>query len=548
MATATSIQDASQLAQTDDPLLDLLLPLLPVEDQNQIFSSASSKLAAKDSVAKIRSLNLNSITDTTLQDQLQAEEEKISDKISNLTLKSYPQLLQSAIAVDDLLEQFDTFKTQANEFYESQFTYIDSELHHYLKLSNTEDGEKLGITTALDQQDVQQQKQYSNSSGNTPSQHISRYRRSSSINILRRSSINNKVEAHIYNDNGRRISNSHINTKQLLHSEQNAHQQEKTVEDAVTLLKNLDRIQDILELPSLTWACVNNGYYAEALDLASHTNRLSKRYSHVKVIQDLQQQVDEALKTMVVQLLRLLKESVKLPTLIKVISYLRRVAPFNTINSSNMMNLSDFSNPTPVSPTFDVATRQLQQLFLFSRLQYINDLLNSLEPLKKQSPEAYLKRYIESFREHVFVTVVGFRSVFSESSVDEESIRNNTSLTDNKLFSGTRNTEFSENLIASFIRTLYTKFYDTVCQIAPFIDDPSYRNSLFLQISYCSKSLGRVGADFWPSVQGPEDDDSEENKESSLSNQEEELKAMSKKEWISAVQKQLDINKHYISK
>ena len=97
---------------------------------------------------------------------------------------------------------------------------------------------------------------------------------------------------------------------------------------------------------------------------------------------------------MLVQLLRLLRETVKLPILIKVVSYLRRMKPFQGL---------------------DDVDRQLEQLYLVSRLQYIRTLLSSLEPLKKQSPETYLKRYIEVFREHVFVTIVGFRSVFPES-------------------------------------------------------------------------------------------------------------------------------------
>lgn len=94
------------------------------------------------------------------------------------------------------------------------------------------------------------------------------------------------------------------------------------------MLKNLEKIQDILELPNLVLACVNNGYYAEALDLAAHSARLSKRYNQVHIVQNIQAQVDDALKTMTVQLLQLLRESVKLPTLIKVVSYLRRLPPF----------------------------------------------------------------------------------------------------------------------------------------------------------------------------------------------------------------------------
>lgn len=56
---------------------------------------------------------------------------------------------------------------------------------------------------------------------------------------------------------------------------------------------------------------------------------------------------------------------------------------------------------SPYPAAADSITRQLQELFLFSRLQYIRGLLSSLDPIKKQSPDAYLKRYVEVFRENV---------------------------------------------------------------------------------------------------------------------------------------------------
>lgn len=214
-----------------------------------------------------------------------------------------------------------------------------------------------------------------------------------------------------------------------------------------------------------------------------HTRRgFSKRYAHVRVVQDIQAQVDDALKSMTVQLLQLLRESVKLPTLIKVVSYLRRIPPFSSRGPG-------------------LVTHQLQHLFFFSRLQYIRSLLESLEPLKRQSPDMYLKRYVELFREHVFVTVVGFRSVFPDTQLAGERAPPSA-------------TRASDNLVAAFVRALVGDFHQTVTDIAPFIGDDGARSSLWLQVLYCSKSLGRVGADFWPAWQGPElpeDDDDDDS-------------------------------------
>ncbi|VVT55795.1 uncharacterized protein SAPINGB_P004742 [Magnusiomyces paraingens] len=451
----SSSSSSSSFKSLGDPLLDLLVPTLPKQTAASVVAHAP---AARASVARLRASSLDAIMATSLDDQLAAESQVVNGQLARLTHAAYPQLLQSAGVVDSLLAQFAQFEKTAAGFYDAQLAYIDQEMHHYLGLSTAVDGEKLGGYTA-------------NSAGST--------------------------------EKPRRRSSTGIDDNNVGSIEPPA----KNAEDAVIVLKNLEKIQDILELPNLVLACVNNGYYAEALDLAAHSARLSKRYNQVHIVQNIQAQVDDALKTMTVQLLQLLRESVKLPTLIKVVSYLRRLPPF-------ARGAGESISPAAA----DSITRQLQELFLFSRLQYIRGLLSSLDPIKKQSPDAYLKRYVEVFRENVFVTVVGFRSVFPDHADP---------------LTPTTASQFSGSLlVSSFIKALVEEFYTTVAEIAPFIDDENARSSLWLQISYCSKSLGRVGADFWPTVQGPEDQSGPDG-------------ALSKAEWIAAIQKQLDISKHY---
>ena len=170
--------------------------------------------------------------------------------------------------------------------------------------------------------------------------------------------------------------------------------------ESVILLKSLDKVQDVLELPSFALACVRNGYYSEALDLASHTRRLKMRYNNIRIIDDIQNELDHVMEIMMVQLLKLLRRQAKPATLIKVISYLRRMSPFMT-----------YANPTP----------QLQQLYLASRLHFIRTQLSTLQPLK-QTPDKYLKRYIEVYRELVYPTIVSFRSIFPDKSSTKDSI------------------------------------------------------------------------------------------------------------------------------
>lgn len=257
-------------------------------------------------------------------------------------------------------------------------------------------------------------------------------------------------------------------------------QHEQGSGESVMLLKNLEKIQDILELPSLAMACVRNGYYAEALDLASHTRRLRVRYPNIKVIDQIQEDIGKVMNTMTVQLFKLLRQQVKLPTLIKIFSYLQRMHPFNASEHNS--------------------SKQLQQLYFASRLYFIRNQLQTLTPFKSQSPEKYLKRYLEIYREHVFATIVGFKSIFPETEVNA-----------------------NQKLVAEFLRTTVTELQAVVQEVVPEITDPTIRNSLWLQVAYCSQSLGRVGGDFWPAIQGNID-------------------CIQNEEWFEALKKQQDIS------
>ncbi|KAK9344833.1 oligomeric Golgi complex subunit 8 [Lipomyces starkeyi] len=281
---------------------------------------------------------------------------------------------------------------------------------------------------------------------------------------------------------------------------------------SATLLSNVDKVLDILELPSLVLTCVRNGYYAEALDLVGHVRRLAIRYKNVTVIEMIQAEVDDALLEMTTILLRLLRENVQLPTAIKVISYLRRLQPFQ-------------ASPNP--------TLELQHIYLLSRMIHLKSQLQSLDPLKS-IPEKYLKRYIEFFREFVFAAIIGFRSIFPKED-DKESLKVGSSalsaqLAVSKDGSGTSVVDAGEQLLSSFIYHTTMDLKKTVKDMLPMIPDKSSYASLYLQVIYSSQSLARVGGEFW-SIMADEKD----RKECAAVNE--------TNPWVAALEKQRDLAK-----
>lgn len=302
---------------------------------------------------------------------------------------------------------------------------------------------------------------------------------------------------------------------------------------AMQLGDNIERLSDILELPSLLSSTIAtsssnissatagqlssaNASYASALDLHAHVKRLHKLYPTSHLVTSISSQADEALRGMTSNLIASLKHpSLKLAGAMRVIGLLRRVAPdldSHTDGIGSWMSTSSEGS--------------LGSLFLVCRLANLTNTLQALEPLKEladqetpvrnkdthpaqarpqwskgQQTERYLKRYIETFREQCFAIVSMYKSIFP-TALQESTAAGPLIATPFSQLSHQKDSHVEDPLqiipsaLATFISHIVDMLMDTLQQYLSNVQDRNTRDSLVTQVLYCASSLGRLGADF----------------------------------------------------
>ncbi|KAI8147395.1 Dor1-like family-domain-containing protein [Fennellomyces sp. T-0311] len=217
------------------------------------------------------------------------------------------------------------------------------------------------------------------------------------------------------------------------------------------VLEHQNVLVDLLEIPQLMETCVWNGYYSEAMDLASHVRLLLVRYP-LPIVRSIQQQVQASADLMLVQLVQHLRQPIKLAAAMNVIGHLRRMDVFES-------------------------EMELRMVFLRCRHDYLTQRLDRIKTRKEdvgaQEAFEYMKRYIDVMREQMFEIATQYMSVFSHQ--EQQSI-----------------------LILSdyMVRLISDHFQSTLKAQLAKITDTSSLASLLTQIQYCGMSLGRIGLDF----------------------------------------------------
>jgi conserved oligomeric Golgi complex subunit 8 len=265
---------------------------------------------------------------------------------------------------------------------------------------------------------------------------------------------------------------------------------------ALLLSRNVERLVDVLNLPTLLSSAITSGSsaavtnYASALDLNGHIRRLHSLYPESHMIDSVSTQADDAMQTIALHLVSSLRTpGLKLASALRTVSWLRRVVP----------------DLDPSGTTGNGGG--LGALFLVCRLATLMSMLAALEPLRDladqekarqqqvtgtaswsegQQTERYLKRYIEIFREQSFAIVSMFKSIFPASGSPGGS-KNMTAVDPLQPIPSALST-FPLHLVEMLLETL--RIY------LPNVKDQASRESLLTQVLYCAGSLGRLGGDF----------------------------------------------------
>lgn len=313
---------------------------------------------------------------------------------------------------------------------------------------------------------------------------------------------------------------------------------------AMQLAKNVDRLSDILEMPTLLSTAVSSAAaaataasssaasassstaYSLALDLYAHIKRLQKLHPDSAMVREVALQAEDGLKDMTTNLIAGMRaHNIRLASAMRMVSWLRRIAP--------ELEISDVAGARP-------GEGALGALFLVCRLANLVLTLEALDPLKEladqelaattsqsaeeklnasaggkswstgHQTERYLKRYIEIYREQSFAIVSVYRNIFSpDHQPDSDAAiaglrRIDTRAADSqpKATTPSQVARIQDPFIgvppalSTFPMHLIDLLIDTLRKYLPNVRDKSSRESLLTQVLYCAASLGRLGGDF----------------------------------------------------
>jgi hypothetical protein len=262
---------------------------------------------------------------------------------------------------------------------------------------------------------------------------------------------------------------------------------------------NLERILDILHLPSLLHSLIASANYPSALDTLAHVRRLKALYPDSPTVSSVHTSCEALQKTLSANLIITLRGPLKLPVAMKTVGFLRR-----TLGSGD--------------------ERAIRAIFLVCRHAHLHALLDALQPLRVLADESgvqterFLKRWLEVFREQSFGIVSMYRSIFpgalstpggtSTPQLQQQQVRpghSRSSSSLSNLLAEEPDGGSPPDPVAGFEEHLVAMLVEVLREYLPKVEERGVRESLLTQVLYASGSLGRLGGEFAGVLAGVED-------------------------------------------
>lgn len=272
---------------------------------------------------------------------------------------------------------------------------------------------------------------------------------------------------------------------------------------ARVVLEQHDKIRDLLDIPLLIDTCVRNGYFSEALSLASHATSLASNYRTKFrslppfLLTSVLSEVQNSVTQMLLSLLATLHEpSRKLPALFKAVTFLRKMDVFaedrEEGNAEEKIALAFLTGREACfksareGPARDIARLQSEGTSRDERDD--EDLIRST------------RKYIDIWRESLYDIITQYNTIFLERSPYSA---HNSAKSPGVLSSATKQ-NFSQPIPTGSLHRLIATYASHALSrhLLPILSSTlphlpmSALPSFLTQLTYCSTAFARVGLEF----------------------------------------------------
>jgi hypothetical protein len=263
---------------------------------------------------------------------------------------------------------------------------------------------------------------------------------------------------------------------------------------ARVVLEQHDKIRDILDIPLLIDTCVRNGYFAEALSLASHASAISSSLSSLSnfqstaILQSVCAEVHHSTTQMLLTLLSTLHEpNRKLPALWKAVNFLRKMEVFDDEDQIAIAFLS--GREACLKASLDSCGKDVQALIFAANGEGGGTQLGERE---REDIAKYLRRYIDLWREGVYDIITQYTSIFLD--------RSSSTIPSPKSSTSSLYPTLHTLLTTYASHALSTHLLPPLKSLLPLV--PAAHSSLLTQLTYCATAFARVGMDFRGLLEG----------------------------------------------